>query len=144
MSMKMTMLMMTLVLSFAMSGCDDGIKSPSDALLIPQGKMAKIVKEANAGDLAAVKKLIAHYEATSGNDAIADGWRAKARSLGDAQELYYYAARLFTGARVEPDPVKKREMLAEALKAAERSSSSHADASTQQLIEDITRSLKSM
>jgi hypothetical protein len=140
----MKMLMLALALSFVMSGCDDGIKSPSDAFLIPQGQMATVMKEADAGDLAAVKKLIAHYEATSGNDAIAEEWRAKARSLGDAQELYYYAARLFTGARVEADPVKKRTMLTEALKAAERSSSSRADASTQQLIEDITRSLKSM
>ena len=39
---------------------------------------------------------------------------------------------------------EKAEVLSEALKSAERSSSSHADASTQQLIEDITRSLKSM
>lgn len=127
-----------------LSGCDDGIKSPSDAFLIPQTQMAAVVKEAQAGDLSSVKRLIAHYEATSGNDAIAEEWRAKARSLGDAQELYYYAAKLFTGARAEADPVKKREMLTEALKSAERSSSSHADASTQQLIEDITRSLKSM
>ncbi len=138
------MLTLVLALSLAVSGCDDGIKSPSDAFLIPQEQMATVVKEAKAGDLGSVKRLIAHYEATSGNDALVEEWRAKARSLGDAQELYYYAAKLFTKARTETDPVKKREMLVDALKAAERSSSSHADASTQKLVEEIAHSLKSM
>ena len=78
--------------------------------------MATVVKEANADDLGSVKRLITHYEATSGNDAIIEEWRVKARSLGDAQELYYYAAKLFTKARTEADPVKKREMLVAALK----------------------------
>jgi TPR repeat protein len=142
--MSMKMLVLLLAMSFALAGCGEGLKSPSDAFLIPQEQMTTVVKEANAGDLDAVKRLIAHYEATSGNDALAEEWRAKARSLGDAQELYYYAAKLFTGAKVEADPIKKRDMLVEALKAAERSSSSHADASTQQLVEEITRSLKSM
>lgn len=133
-----------LIMLLAVTACDSGLKSPSDAFLIPQDQIPEITKQANAGDVAAVKRLIAHYEATSENDAISEKWKEKARALGDAQELYYYAARLFTGARTEIDPVKKREMLMEAIKAAERSSSSRADTSTQKLIDDINLSLKNV
>ncbi|HEY0334077.1 MAG TPA: hypothetical protein VGC74_10255 [Stenotrophomonas sp.] len=142
--MNIKMLALLLAMSFALTSCDEGLKSPSDAFLIPQEQMATVVKEADAGDLNAVKRLIAHYDATSGNDAIAGEWRAKARALGDAQELYYYAGSLYIRARRENDPVKRRVILEDALKAAERSSSSHADASTQKLIDDITRSLASI
>jgi hypothetical protein len=140
--MSMKMLSFLLAMSFAMTSCGDGLKSPSDAFLIPKAQMAAVVKDANHGDLRAIKRLIAHYEASSGNDA-AEEWRAKARALGDAQELYYYAARTFTGARSEPDLVKKREMLVEALESAKRSYASSADASTQQLIDEITRVIDS-
>lgn len=60
-------------------GGDDGIKSQSDAFLNPQEKMATIVKEANAGDFGSVKRIIAHYEATSEEDSIVEEWRAKKR-----------------------------------------------------------------
>ena len=140
--MNMKTFTLALMVSFIMLGCDSGTISPNDAFLIRQDQLSAVMQDANNGDLVAVKKLIAHYEATSGNEAVADVWRAKARSLGDAQELYYYAAKLFTAAKVETDPAKKHEMLEEALKAAELSSSSHADPYTQQLIEDITRSIK--
>ena len=138
----MKVLMFLLATSFAMTACDTGLKSPSDAFLIPQDQMVAITKRANAGDMDAITRLIAHYDATTGNDAIAEEWRAKARAFGDAQELYYFAGSLFLKARRENDPIKKRELLEEALKAAKRSSSSHADVSTQKLIEEITRSLK--
>ena len=141
--MSMKMLWFLLAMSFAMTGCGDGLKSPSDAFLIPKEQMAAVVKDANHGDLSAIKRLIAHYEASSGNDVVAEEWRAKARALGDAQELYYYSARTFTVARSEPDFVKKREMLAEALESARRSYASSADASTQRLIDEITRAIDS-
>lgn len=140
MSMKMPLSL--LVMSFAIAACDGGLKSPSDDFLIPQEQIAVVVKEANAGDLSAIKRLIAHYEATSGNDAVAEEWKAKARSLGDAQELYYYAAKLFTGARDEPNPIKKQTMLAEALNSAKRSYASRPDTSTQRLIDEINQSIK--
>lgn len=141
--MSMKMLSFLLAMSFAMTSCGGGLKSPSDAFLIPKEQMAAVVKDASHGDLGAIKRLIAHYEASSGNDAVAEEWRAKARALGDAQELYYYAARTFTGARSEPDLVKKREMLVKALESAKRSYASSADASTQQLIDEITRAIDS-
>jgi len=140
--MSMKMLSLLLAMSFVMTGCSDGLKSPSDAFLIPQEQMAAVEKEADAGDLDAIKRLIAHYDAVSGNDAIAEKWRVKARSLGDAQELYYYAGSLFIKARRESDPVKKREMLTEAFDFAKRSYASRADTSTQRLIEEISRSIK--
>lgn len=133
-----------LVMSFSVAACDGGLKSPSDVFLIPQDQIEAITKKANSGDVDAVKRLIAHYEASSENDAIAEEWRAKARALGDAQELYYFAGRQFTGARIETEQAKKREMLMSALKAAEQSLSSREDASTKQLIEEITRSLNKM
>ncbi|UBB26179.1 hypothetical protein LAG73_03575 [Pseudoxanthomonas japonensis] len=140
--MKMPTLL--LVMSFSVAACDGGLKSPSDVFLIPQDQIEAITKKANSGDVDAVKRLIAHYEASSENDAIAEEWRAKARALGDAQELYYFAERQFTGARIETEQAKKREMLMSALKAAEQSLSSREDASTKQLIEEITRSLNKM
>lgn len=126
---------------FAVTACGSGFRSPSDAFLIPNEQIATVTKEASAGDLGAVKRLIAHYEATSGNDALTEEWRAKARALGDAHELYYYAARLFTGARNESDPAKKKEMLVEALDSARRSYANGADTSTQRLIDEISRSI---
>lgn len=137
------MLPSLLVMSFAVAACSGGLKSPSDAFLIPQEQIAVVTKDASAGNLSAIKRLISHYEATSGDDAIAEEWRAKARSLGDAQELYYYAARLFTGARSESDPVKKQKMLVEALESAQRSYANGADASTQRLIDEISQVINS-
>lgn len=139
--MSMKMFWFLLATSFAMTGCGDGLKSPSNAFLMPKEQMAVVVRDANHGDLSAIKRLIAHYEASSGNDVVAEEWRAKARALGDAQELYYYAARMFTEARGEPNLVKKREMLVEALESAKRSYASSAEASTQQLIDEITRAI---
>lgn len=135
------MRLLLLIVSLAVTACGSGLESPSDAFLIPPDQMAVLTMQADSGDVVAVKRLIAHYDATSGNDGLAEEWRAKARALGDAQELYYYAAGLFIKAQRENDPGKKRGMLEEALKAAERSSSSHADAYTQKLIDEITRSL---
>lgn len=128
-----------LAVLFLLIGCDEKPKSPSDAFLIPQEQISTVTKAADNGDLVAIKRLIAHYEATSGNDVIAEKWKAKARSLGDPQELYYYSASLFTAARRENDASKKHEMLVEALEAANRSYASHADKSTQQLIDEIKR-----
>jgi hypothetical protein len=137
--MSMKVLSFLLAMSFVVMACSNDLRSPSDAFLIPQEKMEAVEKEADAGDLDAIRRLIAHYDATSGNDAIADKWRARARSLGDAQELYYYAARTFTGAQSELDPEKKRGMLANALDAARRSYASRSDESTQQLLNKINQ-----
>lgn len=139
----MKILSFVLAASFAMTSCVDGVNSPSDAFLIPKEQMAAVVKDASHGDIKAIKRLIAHYEASSGNEAVAEEWRAKARASGDAQELYYYAARTFTAGRSQSDPVKRRELLAEALKSAKNSYASSADVSTQQLIDEITRAIDS-
>ena len=141
--MSIRMLPFLLSMSLAMMGCDHGLKSPSQASLIPKEQMATVVKDANHGDIRAIKRLIAHYGASSENGAVAEEWRAKAREIGDAQELYYYAASTFTGARGESDLEKKREMLIEALKSAKRSYASSADVSTQQLIDEISQSIDS-
>ena len=42
--------------------------SPSDAFMIPEDELATVEVAANQGDVAAVKRLIAHYEALSGSD----------------------------------------------------------------------------
>lgn len=139
----MKVLSFLLAMSFAIASCSDRLQSPSDAFLISQEQMAAVVKNANRGDIGSIKRLIAHYEASSDNDAAAEEWRLKARALGDAQELHYYAARVFTGARSETDLARKHEMLIEALESARHSYASSADPSTQQLIDEITRAIDS-
>ncbi len=123
------------------TGCSDRVESPSDPFLIPKERVASVIEDANRGDLSAVKQLIAHFEASSGNDAIAAKWSAKARELGDAQELYYYAAQMFTATRHESNSLKKHEMLVDALNSAKRSYAIRADTSTQELVDEIAQAL---
>nr|WP_310524663.1 hypothetical protein [Polymorphobacter sp.] len=127
------------VLVALLSACEP--KSPSDVFLIPRERLVLEERDGNSGDLAAIKRLIAHYDATSGNERAAEKWRAKARSFGDAQELHSYAAGLSVRALAEPDPLKKRRILTEALESAKRSYKNDPDVSTQDLIYEIERSL---
>lgn len=103
----MKMFPVSLILSLALMGCDNRDRSPSDVFLIPKQQLAAVINSANNGDIKSVKRLIYYYESSSEDEAMAEKWRAKARSLGDAQELYYYAAKIYTGARSEPDSTKK-------------------------------------
>lgn len=105
---------------------------------------AAVMEAADAGDVAAIKRLIAHYEATLGNDVLAERWRERACALGDAQELYYLAARRFAAAEVEGDPALRHALLAEAHDAAKRSHTSQPDHSTQLLVEQIGRAVQAL
>jgi len=136
-------LALLLTTSFVLTACSNEISSPSDAFLIPESQLAGVTNAANADDLEAVKRLISHYEATTGNEEVAEKWREKARSLGDAHELFNHAGSLLIRAKRESDPEKRRGILVEALNSAKRSHTNRADASTQRLVDEINRSLHS-
>ncbi|MET4616960.1 hypothetical protein ABIA71_002540 [Stenotrophomonas sp. 2619] len=117
-------------------------RSPSDAFVIPDEERATVELAANQGDVAAVKRLIDHYEALSGSDEDAAKWKAVARERGDWQQLNYYAASTLTAARRENDPAKRRAMVVDALAAARRSNASNANPSAQKLIREGTRAME--
>lgn len=136
--MNLKLLLLTLLI---LSGCYD--RSPSDVFLIPRDQLPVVVNAAKAGNITEIKRLISHFEAMS-DDVNAEHWRKSARDLGDAQELYYYAATLYTAALKENDPTKKQEILAEALISAKKSYESNSDESAQALITDINKLLHGM
>ncbi|PTT59364.1 hypothetical protein [Stenotrophomonas sp. HMWF003] len=117
-------------------------RSPSDAFVIPDKERATVEVAANNGDVAAVKRLIDHYEALSGSDEDAAKWKAVARERGDSQQLNYYAASTLTAARRENDPAKRRAMVLDALAAARRSNAGNANPSAQKLILEGTRAME--
>lgn len=117
-------------------------RSPSDAFVIPEEERATVEVAANQGDVAAVKRLIDHYEALSGSEEDAAKWKAVARELGDSQHLNYYAASTLTAARRENAPAKRHAMLVDALGAARRSNASKANPSAQKLILEATRAIE--
>ncbi|MCD0277765.1 hypothetical protein JWH04_02070 [Xanthomonas melonis] len=128
-----------LFLTILLAAC--GAKSPSDAFVVSDSKLERLTREADSGDLAAVKILIAHYDATSGNEEASERWRAKARLLGDADELYYYSARLSTEAKRSNDRKERRAMLLESLRAARRSYAIRPNESAKKLIDEASQSL---
>ncbi len=149
--MKPGMSVVTLVVvAIAMAGCSGAPRgpnaseqrSPSDAFVIPDEERASVEVAANHGDVAAVKRLIDHYEALSGSDEDAAKWKAVARERGDPQQLNYYAASTLTAARRENDPAKRRAMVLDALAAARRSNASNANPSAQKLIVEATRAME--
>ncbi|MEQ7895842.1 hypothetical protein [Xanthomonas arboricola] len=128
-----------LFLMILLAAC--GTKSPSDAFIVSDSKLERLTRQADSGDLAAVKCLIAHYDATSGNEEASEKWRAKARLLGDADELYYYSARLSAEARRSNDSKERRAMLLESLKAARHSYAIRPNESAKKLIDEASQSL---
>jgi len=138
------------VVALATAGCSGELRGPnaseqrrpSDAFVIPDEERATVEVAANQGDVAAVKRLIDHYEALSGSDEDAAKWKSVARELGDSQQLNYYAASTLTAARRENDPAKRHAMLVNALGAAKRSNASKANPSAQKLILEATRAMK--
>lgn len=143
--------MVTLVVvALATAGCsgeppgpnESEQRSPSDAFVIPEEERATVEVAANQGDVAAVKRLIVHYEALSGTDEDAAKWKAVARELGDSQQLNYYAASTLAAARRQNDSAKRHAMLVDALAAARRSNASKANPSAQKLILEATREME--
>jgi len=138
------------VVAIATAGCSGELcgpnaseqRSPSDAFVIPDAERATVEVAANHGDVAAVKRLIDHYEALSGSDEDAAKWKAVARERGDSQQLNYYAASTLTAARRENDSAKRRAMVVDALAAARRSNASNANPSAQKLIREGTRAME--
>jgi hypothetical protein len=138
------------VFALALAGCkgdpsspDVGeLMTPSDAFVIPERERVVVEAAAKNGDVASVKRLIAHYDALSGYDELASKWRAVARELGDSDQLYYYAASTFVDAGHEADAVKRHAMLVDALDAARRSDASSTNASAQKLIREVKLALK--
>ncbi|WP_312319343.1 hypothetical protein [Stenotrophomonas sp.] len=125
----------------ALAACGDEQVSPSDAFVLPEQELATLEASAGKGDVDAVTRLIAHYEALSGSDDLAEKWKARARDLGDSKQLYYYAASTYTAAVREEDSVKRHEMLVEALAAARRSNESASSPSAKKLILDVKREM---
>lgn len=138
--MNIKALLLVLVLSCGLLSCR--ASSPSEAFVISDDKLPAVTAKAEAGDLEAIKRLIAHYEASPESESVAEMWRERARSAGDPEELYYYAARLLTSSKQEADPAEKQSMLRSALDAALRSGRGRDDAATRRLIEEIQRSLQ--
>lgn len=135
---------------FAIAGCGSGQPgpsdtqqlSPSDAFVIPESEHAAVEAAAEQGDVAAMKKLIAHYDALSGTDELAERWKAAAREAGDSEQLNYYASGLLVAAGRESDPAKRRAMLADALASAKRSNEGKANRSAQKIILELTRAVE--
>jgi hypothetical protein len=149
--MKLIMPVVLLIaVAFALVGCEgergvpdeNEIMSPSDAHMIPEKERALVEAAAKKGDLESVRRLIAHYEALSGSDELAEKWKATARELGDSNELYFYASSTVVAARRESDAAKRHAMLLDALEAARRSDASKANAAAQQLIREVRRQMK--
>lgn len=120
--------------------------TPSEAFRIPKDELNQVIDEANKGDLDAIKRLIAHYDAGApGDEIIAKKWSEKAISLGDADELYFSSARLLTKAYREIDAKKKSELLITALEYAKRShlnnKDKNKDKSITKLIDDINKEI---
>ncbi|MDX3934702.1 hypothetical protein [Stenotrophomonas sp.] len=112
---------------------------PTDSVYLSADEKAAVLAMAKTDDLAAIKRLIAHYEAGPAEAVAVENWRARARKLGDPQELYHHAARRFAQAQDEPDPEQRAAFLAEALAAAHKSHAGSGDPSTMLLVAQIER-----
>ena len=130
------------LLFFLLVACTD--RAPSEAIVLPEDQLPSIIRDANTGDLISIKRLIAHYAISPENRAAAEEWRAKARSLGDPDELYYHAAELFIEAKREHIAVKRRILLTTALKSARHSYESDRDKATLRLIDEILVAIDAM
>lgn len=127
-----------MVLAAALVGCgQDEEVGP-----LSSRQHADVEKAALAGELGAVKRMISHYEATPGSEALTERWRERACELGDAQELYFQAARRFVAAEVEADDEVRYSLLMEAHHAASRAQAARPDGSTEQLVQQIARTLQ--
>ncbi len=113
--------------------------APTDSAYLSADEEAAVIVVAKTDDLAAIKRLIAHYEASPAEAVAVENWRARARKLGDPQELYHHAARRFAQAQDEPDAEQHAAYLDEALAAAKRSHDGSGDPSTLLLVEQIAR-----
>jgi len=109
--------------------------------LAPQQR-SRVEQAARAGDLKAIKRLIAHHEAMPYEQAAAERWRERARDLGDAQELYFQAARQYVAAEVEVDDETRYRLLLEAHHAAQRAQASRPERATELLEQQIARTIE--
>mgnify|MGYP000119339474 CR=1 FL=1 len=130
------------VAALALAACGNEPVSPSDAFVLPERERGVLETSASKGDIDAIRQLIAHYEALSGSDDLAEKWKAKARDLGDSKQLYYYAASKYAAALREEDPARRREMLVEALAAATRADEAGSSSSSKKLILDLKREME--
>lgn len=112
---------------------------PTDSVYLSANEKAAVLAMAKTDDLAAIKRLIAHYEAGPAEAAAVENWRARARKLGDPQELYHHAARRFAQAQDVVDPEQRAAFLAEALASAHKSHAGSGDPSTMLLVAQIER-----
>ena len=133
----MTKLMLVLLLPVLVA-CGRG--DAGGALSGPRKEAA--LRAATAGDLKAVRRLIAHYETVPTGAEQAEHWRERARALGDGQELYHQAARRFVAAEIETDADGRYSLLQEAYEAARRAQASEPDPSKQQLVQQIADTLE--
>lgn len=105
-------------------------------------QQSAVEQAARAGDLKAIKRLIAHYEALPNEQAAVERWRERARVLGDAQELYLHATRRFVAAEVEVDDAARYQLLLEAHLAAQRAQASRPERATELLEQQIARTIE--
>lgn len=112
---------------------------PAESAYLSASEEAEVTVAAKTDDLVAIKRLIAHYEASPAEAAATETWRARARKLGDPQELYHHAARRFAQSQDEPDAEQRAAFLEEALEAAQRSHAGSGDPATLLLVEQIAR-----
>lgn len=136
----MSLMKRSLLLLFTLPawlGCSQA--SSSEDVFLSASEQAVVETAAESGDLPAIKRLIAHIEAGGDVDDAAGAWRARARRMGDPQELYHHAARRLVEAQEAEDAERRASLLEEALEAARRSYAGSADPSTQLLVEQIAR-----
>ncbi len=113
-----------------------------ESVLLPPPQRSKVERAARAGDLVAIKRLIAHHEAMQFEQAAAERWRERARDLGDPQELYFQAARQYVAAEVEVDDETRYRLLLEARHAAQRAQASRPERATELLEQQIARTIE--
>lgn len=87
----------------------------SDGQFLSSAELVETTRKAERGDIDSVRRLIKHYEPVAETQNEAAYWRAKARSLKDPHELGVYALQLWSRSRQEPDRIKRRALLVEAL-----------------------------
>jgi hypothetical protein len=130
--------MMWMLLWPALAACSGN----EESVLLPPSQRSKVERAARAGDLVAIKRLIAHHEAMPFEQAASERWRERARDLGDAQELYFQAARKYVAAEVEMDDETRYRLLLEAHHAAQRAQASRPERSTELLEQQIARAIE--
>jgi hypothetical protein len=128
---------LTIILCLAITGCTEEELTTDEVFVLQEKQLLQTIASAKNGDMAAIRRLIAHYDAVKDDNNQAQAWRTQALILGDPEELYIYANKAAHKAMMEKDSLTKRQLLANALISAELSYKNRKDIYTLTLINKI-------